>query len=209
MLSVFVVFSSLILFGCTQIITQGDVSGSSESVSSDLTDAFGDETEGVTESSGNQEISSESGIEQSGVDDTSYAEATSGEASSSSESEGYETVDLSIDMPEPNGTMFVSSDADNKYIKKVVSEREIDPSLLAAVYSVPESGQNYVFEFYSAGERSANNIRRVFFINSSGMIESVVASKSTERENISATENWFSMNVLIKQMIFPAVKDRM
>ena len=117
-------------------------------------------------------------------------------------------IDLSIQLPEANGKMEVSTDPGNVFISAVRSARGIDPSLLAAVYSVPESGQNYVFEFKSA-ERSAENLRRVYLLQADGAILSVAASNSAERENLSATENWFCMNVLIKNMVFPAVKDQM
>ena len=114
-------------------------------------------------------------------------------------------VDLSVSMPEKNGTMETDASADNKYIKIVCNKKKIDARLLYAVYAVPESGQNYVFEFYSADKFTADNIRRVYLIDSEGNISGVAAVKSTERENVSAVENWFCMNVLIKEIIFPAV----
>ena len=124
-----------------------------------------------------------------------------------SSSEGE--IDLSIQLPEANGTMEVSTDPQNAFIRAVHETRGIDVSLLAAVYAVPESGQNYVFEFTAASERTADSLRRVYLLLADGTIVSVAASNSAERENLSATENWFCMNVLIKNMVFPAVKDRM
>jgi hypothetical protein len=118
-------------------------------------------------------------------------------------------VDLSIRLPDANGTMEVSLDPSNKFIKAVHNARGVDTSLLAAVYSVPESGQNYVFEFSSAGKRTADDLRRVYLLTADGAITSVAASKNTERENLSATENWFCMNVLIKGMVFKAVEDKL
>ena len=118
-------------------------------------------------------------------------------------------VDLSITLPEANGTMEVSRDPANPFIRAVTDSRGIDPSLLAAVYAVPESGQNYVFEFKTASSRTAENLRRVYLLNADGGILSVAAANGAEKENLSATENWFCMNVLIKNMVFPAVKDRM
>ncbi|MCH5197642.1 MAG: hypothetical protein J1E34_01940 [Oscillospiraceae bacterium] len=211
--SVFIVLFSLSFFGCTQIITEypnapSESSSSDELSQPEITDAPPSEDD----QSENETVSEQPSSENNSVNNTSEpssAEITSSEPASADVSESYEEINLSIDMPEPNGTMQVSLEADNKYISIIVSERNIDAALLAAVYSVPESGQNYVFEFYSSAERSENNIRRVYFINSNEKIESVAASKTTERENISAAENWFSMNVLIKKMIFPAVKDRM
>lgn len=215
-LLVFTVIFSLCLFGCSKTDTAQTGNSVSETESSDFfsqtvitEEASAEESESTAEPSSEAETSSEYVSETVSSETTLPSETAVSEETSSAESEEYEEVDLSIDMPEPNGTMLVSSERENKYIETVVSERGIDPSLLVAVFSVPESGQNYVFEFYSAGERTAENIRRVFFINSNGIIESVTASKATERENVSATENWFSMNVLIKQLIFPAVKDQM
>ncbi len=118
-------------------------------------------------------------------------------------------MDLSITLPEANGTMEVSRDPANPFIKAVTDSRGIDPALLAAVYAVPESGQNYVFEFGNASTRSAENLRRVYLLNAQGRILSVAAANGAEKENLSSTENWFCMNVLIKNMVFPAVKDRM
>ena len=118
---------------------------------------------------------------------------------------------LNVSVPEANGTMEVDLSENNKYTQIVVSKRGIDASLLVAVYSVPESGQNYVFEFSSAGaeNRTVENLRRVYLIDSSGKITYVAAASSSEAENVSVVENWFNMNVLIKGMIFPAIEDRL
>lgn len=116
-------------------------------------------------------------------------------------------VDLSISMPERNGTMETDTSPRNKYIMIVNKNRDIDTSLLAAVYSVPESGQNYVIEFYDDEGRDADDIRRVYLIDSDGKIVSVTAVSAKEKENLSSVENWFSMNVLIKEVIYPAIKD--
>ena len=118
-------------------------------------------------------------------------------------------VDLSIELPEPNGEMVVSRDPSNVLIRTVHEARGIDTSLLVAVYSVPASGQNYVFEFTSAGKRTENDLRRVYLLDDNGKIVSVAAAANSERENLSVTENWFDFTVLIKGVIFPAVKDRM
>ncbi|GEM_PF-1640853 len=129
------------------------------------------------------------------------------ETSSSVNSDG--NVDLGIQLPDANGTMEVSLDPANSFIKAVHTARGIDTSLLAAVYAVPESGQNYVLEFNSAGKRTSDNLRRVYLLKADGSIASVAAAKNSERENLSATENWFCMNVLIKSMVMNAVADKL
>lgn len=117
-------------------------------------------------------------------------------------------VDLSIVMPEANGKMEVDSSPDNRFVQKVSDTKGIAAERLAAVYSVPDNGQNYVFEFTSESSRTVNDLRRVFLVDSDGNIQSVAASDSSLKVNLSPTENWFCMNVLIKGVIFPAIKDQ-
>lgn len=116
-------------------------------------------------------------------------------------------VDLSISMPAANGRMEVSLDPANAFIAAVAAGG-VDPSLLAAVYTVPQNGQNYVFEF-SGAERTARTLRRVYLLDESAAVRSVAAADQAERVNISAAENWFCMNVLIRGVVFPAVEARL
>ncbi|MBR0509729.1 MAG: hypothetical protein IJJ85_06385 [Clostridia bacterium] len=118
-------------------------------------------------------------------------------------------VDLSIELPEANGVMEVSTDPENLFIRTVCEKKGIDASLLCAVYAVPQSGQNYVFEFYTADGRSKDDLRRVYLLTAVGDIRSVAAAKAGEKEKISAVENWFCMNVLIKEVIFPSIEDQL
>ena len=117
------------------------------------------------------------------------------------------TVDLSVELPDANGKIYVDTSASNKFTATVANERKVDTELLAAVYSVPASGQNYVLEFYSGKEHTADNLRRVYLLDDNCKITSVAAAKSSEKENISSTENWFCFNVLIKGVIFDAVAE--
>lgn len=118
-------------------------------------------------------------------------------------------VDLSIELPSANGKMEVDTSRGNKFTVIVSEERGIDASYLAAVYSVPDSGQNYVFEFSSKTGRTADDLRRVYLIDANGKITGVAAKKASEKENISAVENWFCINVIIKNLIFPSVEDEL
>ncbi|MBR3767971.1 MAG: hypothetical protein IKL10_07010 [Clostridia bacterium] len=115
-------------------------------------------------------------------------------------------IDLTITMPEKNGDMYTDKSSDNKYIRIVCDERGLEPQLLVAVFAVPESGQNYVFEFNDEAGRDVDDIRRVYLINSDGKISGVAASNGAEKEKVSSVENWFCMNVLIKEIIYPAVE---
>ena len=117
------------------------------------------------------------------------------------------TVDLTIELPEANGDMQVDTLPSNKFISAVKQSKNVDASLLAAVYSVPASGQNYVFEFYDAEGRSRDDLRRVYLLDDDCRITSVAAAKASEKVNVSSTENWFCFNVLIKGVIFDAIAE--
>lgn len=121
---------------------------------------------------------------------------------------GQTEVDLSITMPEANGKMKVYKTPSNKYIEKVSSSNGIDASRLCAVVSVPENDQNYVFEFSADSKRTVNDLKKVYLLDRNLNILNVAASNASQRVNLSTTENWFCMNVLIKGVIFPAIKDQ-
>ncbi len=188
---------------------------SAESTSEDVLTSFVEiatEGESVTSQESittESNVTEENGTVQEAVPATTVTEAfetvRAEETTAVQQSSGE--VELSISMPEKNGTMMTDKDSDNKFIRIVNKEKGIDAGLLLAVYSVPESGQNYVFEFYDAEDFSAEKIRRVYLIDSFGDITSVAAAESSEKENISPVENWFCMNVLIKEIIYPAVTE--
>ena len=129
------------------------------------------------------------------------------ETTSAKQSAGASNVDLSIELPSANGKMEVDSSRGNKFTVIVSDERKIDAAYLVAVYSIPDSGQNYVFEFSSKTGRTADDLRRVYLIDANGKITGVAAKNASEKENVSSVENWFCMNVLIKKLIFPAVEN--
>ena len=115
-------------------------------------------------------------------------------------------IDLHVELPDANGTMVVSTEKSNAYIRIVSEQRGLNTNLLIAVYTVPQTWQNYVVEFKNAESRTADGIRRVYLIDQNDKIVSVAAAADAEKENCSTTENWFCMNVLIKKMIFPKIE---
>lgn len=137
------------------------------------------------------------------------AETTTEEQTQPPETEVIVTeVDLSITLPEANGKMVVDTDSANKFTSAIADKKHVSPDLLAAVYSVPESDQNYVFEFKS-DKFTADNLRRVYLLDKNCKITGVAADKASEREDMTKAENWFCMNVLIKGVIFPEIKEQL
>lgn len=176
-------------------------------------------SEALSESETQSEVESEEPSTTDESNSTAAPETSSEKLSENQTEESHETqtrtnaetkqteVDLNISMPEKNGTMVTDTAADNKFIEIVAEDKGIEKKLLVAVYAVPESGQNYVFEFYDEKSRDSDDIRRVYLIDENGKITGVAAADSSERVGIGSMENWFSMNVLIKEVIYPAVKD--
>ena len=69
-------------------------------------------------------------------------------------------------IPDKNGENVLTDDASNEFIKIVVSKYNINAKALVAIYSVPDSGTNYVLQFKSKNnyEKSPDNLERVYHI---------------------------------------------
>jgi|LSQX01.3.fsa_nt_gb hypothetical protein len=103
------------------------------------------------------------------------------------------------------GNMYFDSSPENKFIQKIVDERNIDEKLCVSVFALPDEGLNYVLEF-SDLSFTFDDLRRVYLIDINGNLDSVAAKDSSERENVTAVENNICMNVLIKQGVFPCIE---
>jgi hypothetical protein len=58
-----------------------------------------------------------------------------------------------------NGDNMLSDHHENQYIKLVAGEYNVDTDLLVAIYSVPDTGNNFVFEFSGKKDSSGNIIK--------------------------------------------------
>lgn len=74
-------------------------------------------------------------------------------------------------LPDKNGENFLSDKANNEFIRLIANEYNLDPASLVAIYSVPDSGTNYVLEFGNTGtllkkeyEKSADNLKKIYHI---------------------------------------------
>ncbi len=73
-------------------------------------------------------------------------------------------------IPNKNGDNYLSDDPNNEFIKLIASTYNIDKNALVAIYSVPDSGTNYVLQFKAGGilnktyEKSPDNLYRVYHI---------------------------------------------
>lgn len=73
-----------------------------------------------------------------------------------------------IVIPDKNGDNFLSDSRDNEFIKLISSKYNLDPASLVAIYSVPDSGTNYVLRFGGNSKKgykkSADNLEYVYHI---------------------------------------------
>ncbi len=73
-------------------------------------------------------------------------------------------------IPDKNGENYLSDDPNNEFIKLIASKYDVDTDALVAIYSVPDSGTNYVLQFKGSGifnktyEKSPDNLYRVYHI---------------------------------------------
>ena len=75
-------------------------------------------------------------------------------------------------IPDKNGDNFLSDDPNNEFIQLIADTYKLDKASLVAIYSVPDSGTNYVLEFKGSGllgnkppyEKNVDNLKKVYQI---------------------------------------------
>ncbi len=73
-------------------------------------------------------------------------------------------------IPNKNGDNYLSDDPNNEFIDLIADTYNVDKKALVAIYSVPDSGTNYVLQFKAKGlvnktyEKSPDNLYRVYHI---------------------------------------------
>ena len=71
--------------------------------------------------------------------------------------------------PDKNGENYLSDDPNNEFIDLIADTYDVDKKALVAIYSVPDSGTNYVLQFKKSifdktYEKSPDNLYRVYHI---------------------------------------------
>lgn len=75
-------------------------------------------------------------------------------------------------IPDKNGENYLTDDPNNEFIKLISETYDIDPAALVAIYSVPDTGTNYVLRFKGEGnlverppyKKSVDNLYYVYHI---------------------------------------------
>lgn len=117
-------------------------------------------------------------------------------------------------IPNKNGDNYLSDDPNNEFIKLIASTYNIDTKALVAIYSVPDSGTNYVLQFKAKSllnkpyEKSPDNLYRVYHIGLAPerTISYTSGNLLTGNYNCEGAEGMLVFN-LVKTKVMPQYPD--
>ena len=160
---------------------------------SDLGDYF---TENVVNDSFSEPVSANSGQQGNGSDNKNTTKNAA--------IENYEKLSK-------NGDNMLSDHYDNQYIKLVAGEYDVDTDLLVAIYSVPDTGNNFVLEFDGTKDASGNyvkspdTLKTVYQIDLERNIK-VATSSGVGNVGVSYAEGLFCFN-MVKTLVMEQYPD--
>lgn len=120
--------------------------------------------------------------------------------------EGYDPI-AEYEKLTKGGDNILSDHHSNKYIKLVSERYKVDNELLVAIYSEPDTGNNFVLEFSGARDEDGNVIKspdtltRVYSIDKNKNI-AVATGKTTGNIGVSYAEGTLCFN-MIKTIVMP------
>ena len=115
-------------------------------------------------------------------------------------------------IPDKNGENYLSDDPNNEFIDLIADTYNVDKNALVAIYSVPDSGTNYVLQFKAKGlvnktyEKSPDNLYRVYHIGLAPERTISYTSGLTGNYNCSAAEGVLVFN-LVKTKVMQQYPD--
>lgn len=106
-----------------------------------------------------------------------------------------------ITIPDKNGDNMLSDDPENEFIKLISSTYGVDTDALVAIYSVPDSGTNYVLQFKksligSTYKKSPSNLKRVYHIGVAPQREISYTEGLSNNYNCTAAEGLLTFNLV-------------
>lgn len=100
-------------------------------------------------------------------------------------------------IPDKNGENFLSDDPNNEFIRLISNKYGIGTERLVAIYSVPDSGTNYVLQFKGDGSvKSPNTLERVYHIGAAPKREISYTGGIKDNYNCSLTEGILVFNLI-------------
>ncbi len=111
----------------------------------------------------------------------------------------------------PNGQNVLSDHIDNKYIKQISTSYGVDSDLLVAVYSEPDTGNNFVLEFNGKKDsdgtvvKSPDTLAKVYQIDKNGGVK-IATGQQTGNVGVSYAEGLFCVS-MIKTVVMEQYPD--
>ena len=106
----------------------------------------------------------------------------------------------SYEQLSPNGDNYLSDSYDNEFIRLVADKYGVDDDLLVAIYSVPDSGTNFVLQFNGKKKngvyvKSPDTLEKVYQIDLNKNIK-VATGAPTGNEGVSYAESVMCFNMV-------------
>ena len=82
-----------------------------------------------------------------------------------------ETTNSGVVIPDKNGENYLTDNPNNEFIKLIANTYNLDPASLVAIYSVPDSGTNYVLRFKKSliGNKYEKSVDNLYYVYHIGM----------------------------------------
>lgn len=111
----------------------------------------------------------------------------------------------------PNGENVLSDHFENRYIKQISRDYGVDSDLLVAIYSEPDTGNNFVLEFNgkkdSSGSviKSPDTLAKVYLVDKNGGVK-IATGKESGNVGVSYAEGLLSIS-MIKTVVMEQYPD--
>lgn len=103
----------------------------------------------------------------------------------------------------PNGENKLSDNPDNEFIALVSEKYDVNPELLVAIYSTPDTGVNYVLEFAGSRDKNGNIVKspdtlsKLYYIDLDKNIK-VATRSGIGNVGVDAAEGMFTIGIVQK-----------
>ena len=120
-----------------------------------------------------------------------------------SDTQGETNIVEYYEQLSPNGENKLSDNPDNEFIALVSEKYEVNPELLVAIYSVPDTGVNYVIEFAGSRDKNGNIIKspdtlsKLYYIDLDRNIK-VATRSGIGNVGVDAGEGMFTIGIVQK-----------
>lgn len=127
------------------------------------------------------------------VTQTPQEDQTESDQQGDSDTQGETSFKEYYESLSPNGVNNLSDNPDNEFIALISEKYDVNPELLVAIYSVPDTGTNYVIEFKDSRDdngdiiKSPDTLRKLYYIDKNKNIE-VATPSGIGNEGVSKDE---------------------